>query len=54
MYFEFPGGLEVKDLALAPLWLRFDLWPRELLHAVSAPKTGRRGEKNVPHRRLGI
>ena len=24
---EFPGGLEVKDLELSLLWLRFDLWP---------------------------
>ena len=24
---EFPGGLAVKDLALSPLWLRFNPWP---------------------------
>ena len=24
---EFPGGLEVKDLILSLLWLRFDPWP---------------------------
>ena len=31
---EFPHGLVVKDSALLPLWLGFDTWPRELLHAM--------------------
>lgn len=30
---ELPGGLVVKELALSPLWLRLNPWPRNFLHA---------------------
>ena len=41
---EFPGGLEVKDLALSLQWLGsllchgFDPWSQELLHTVGMAK----------------
>ena len=32
MLLEFPGGLEVKNLALSLLWHRFDPWHGKLVH----------------------
>ena len=39
---EFLGGLVVKDLALSLLWLRFDPWPRNFLHALDEAKEKKR------------
>ena len=35
---EFPGGLVVKDLKLALLWLWSDLWPRKFCMLQVWPK----------------
>ena len=35
---DFPGGLEVKDLALSLLWLGSDSWPRNFCKPWAWPK----------------
>ena len=35
---EFPDGLVVKDSMLSLLWLGFDPWSEEFLHAVGVDK----------------
>ena len=35
---EFPGGLAIKNLALALPWLRFDPWPRNFHMLWAQPK----------------
>ena len=44
---EFLGGLELKQSALSLLWLRFDLWLRNLCKPWAWPKTEKKSIKNV-------
>ena len=44
---ELPGGLAVKDSVLSLLWLRFNPWPWELLHAADVVRKEKIKEENM-------
>ena len=52
---EFSGGLAVKDLALSPLWLRFDPGPGNLHMLQVRPKQQqkKRSDLRLPEARGG-